>query len=553
MYISKPNTFVSVAVCALLFAAPVEPVRACGGFFCQLVPINQAGEQIIFRQDGDSVTAVVLIQYAGDAEDFSWVVPVPGIPDLSTGSDLLFAPLELATRPQFVLETTGAACPGEIDFSFLGGVGGRAPADSANEDSGVEILESLAVGPFEVQIVASEDPDALATWLEENEYDLSDRGRELIAPYVEDGMNFVALRLLQDQDVGDIQPLIMRYTSAQPMIPIRLTAVAAQADMGVIVWLLGGSRAVPLNYLHVTPNYTMLNWYNGTQSAYANYQGLITAAMNEAGGQGFATDYAGRDLDVVAALPVVATFTDELVRLAGFDQDAEMIAAVASGFVFAQDKVLAGLQRALPLPEGQGTFIYQVPELLTAAFTSEALATARADILVELDETVIDPLVESLAVFDGDPYMTRLYTTLSPEEMTLDPTFSFNPDLGDQSAERRATLALSCNGIDSRWSLELGPGTGRDGEVVINGFGSPPGFTLPVIAQDSVWRTETVGVAGPPTVVTQKQFAVAQVVGDDASIGAQVCGAGTGVCGAGTASAMLFIMMGLRFARRRRS
>ena len=97
------------AVCVAAGMFGVRHVEACGGLFCQFVPIDQAGEQIIFRRDGDMVTAVVLIQYVGEASDFSWVVPVPGIPVLSTGSDLVFAPLELATRPQFVLETTGAA------------------------------------------------------------------------------------------------------------------------------------------------------------------------------------------------------------------------------------------------------------------------------------------------------------------------------------------------------------------------------------------------------------------------------------------------------------
>ncbi len=536
---------------ALASAAPVSRVNACGGFFCQVIPINQAGEQIIFRQDGDRVTAIVLIQYAGDAPDFSWVVPVPGIPELSTGSDLVFAPLELATRPQFILETTGESCPEDIPTVFLGG-GGADTAAGPPENDGVEVLQSLAVGPFDVQIVSSDAPDALVTWLEDNDYDLADRGRDLIAPYVEEGMNFVALRLLQDRGTGDIQPLIMRYTSTEPMIPIRLTAVAALPDMGVIAWLLGDSRAVPLNYLHVTPNYTTLNWYSGTTTAYASYQGLITAAMDEAGGQGFATDYAGRDLDVTASLPTVATFTDEIVRLSAIESDAEMIAATATGFVIPQDKVLEMLRRAVPLPEGQDEFAYQVPELLSDLFSADALAAGRTSLLNELNTNIVTPLTETLAVFDGDPYITRLYTTLSAEEMTLDPTFSFNPDLGDQSVERRAALDLSCDTFNSRWTLTLGAGTDRDGEVVINGLGSPPGFIMPVIDQDSIWRTETVTASGPPTVVTQKQFTVAQVIGDDANTGLQLCGAGTGLCGAGTAAAMLFMMLGLRIMRKRR-
>ena len=104
------------AVCVGAGMFGVRQAAACGGLFCQVVPINQAGEQIIFRRDGDMVTAVVLIQYVGEAEDFSWVVPVPGIPDLSAGSDLVFAPLESTTRPQFVLETTGEALSASPKF-----------------------------------------------------------------------------------------------------------------------------------------------------------------------------------------------------------------------------------------------------------------------------------------------------------------------------------------------------------------------------------------------------------------------------------------------------
>ncbi|MCH9003239.1 MAG: DUF2330 domain-containing protein, partial [Planctomycetes bacterium] len=352
------------AVCVAGGMFGVRHVEACGGLFCQFVPIDQAGEQIIFRRDGDMVTAVVLIQYVGEASDFSWVVPVPGIPELSTGSDLIFAPLELATRPQFVLETTGEACPqprSDLDFIGLGG----APASPAAEDAddGVEILQELSVGPFDVLVLSSDDAEALATWLDENGYDLSDRGAELIAPYVEEGMNFVALRLQQDKGVGDLQPLIMRYQSERPMIPIRLTAVAAQQDMGVIVWLLGDARAVPINYLHVTPNYTRLNWYAGTFNAYASYQGLITAAMNEAGGQGFATDYAGRDPDLVSRLPQVEPLNAELERISTLG-DADFVAALASGFVFPQSKVMEILRRNLLLPAVNDDFIYQIPATL---------------------------------------------------------------------------------------------------------------------------------------------------------------------------------------------
>lgn len=553
--LARRSTIVACTIAtAALSLAGAGTAVACGGFFCQQVPINQAGEQIIFRQDGDQVTAVVLIQYAGEAEDFSWVLPVPGIPDLSTGSDLVFASLELATRPRFNLEITGEPCTSTPSpFSLFGGGFAPVAEDAAGGEPDVEVLQSLSVGPFDVQIVASDDAEAMAQWLDDNNYDLTDRGRELIAPYVEAGMNFVAMKLRQDQDVGDIQPLIMRYVSDLPMIPIRLTAVAAQPDMGVIVWLLGESRAVPVNYLHVTPNYTRLNWYAGTTNAYATYQTLITAAMDEAGGQGFATDYAGRDLDVVAQLPTLEILSDELVRLSSIGDDAQFVAELARGFVFSQTQALEILGRTLPLPAGDGEFIYQIPELLGETFTAEELADARAAAVIELNATVIEPLREALAVFDDAPYLTRLYTTLSPEEMTLDPIFSFNPDLDDQALERNATLDIRCSGFSTQWTLTLGPGTGRDDEVVIEGIGSPPGFTAPVIEQDAVWRTEMLSANAPPETVTQKQFTAAQVINDEASGGGlALCGAGAAPCGALTAGMLLTMLVGLRLIGKRR-
>lgn len=545
-----------LAALTILAALPVPRAQACGGFFCQFVPINQAGEQIIFRQDGDMVTAVVLIQYVGNAEDFSWVVPVPGIPTLATGSEAVFGALELATRPQFNLTINGAPCLSfDNDNVFQGAPSLGGSGDP--EDDGVDVLQKLAVGPYDIQIVRSTSAGALATWLADNDYDLSDRGRELIEPYVLDDMNFVAVRLQQDRGVGDLQPLIMKYESADPMVPIQLTAVAAQPDMGVLVWLLGEARAVPLNYLHVTPNYTLLNWYSGTFNAYASYQGLITTAMNEAGGQGFATDYAGRDIDLSGQLPSLESYGDELRRINGGADDAETVVNFANSFVFPQDQVFEILRRTLPLPGGIDEFVYYNAPILREIYETQELTAARVAIITAINTELIDPLNATLAVFDGDPYLTRLYTTLSAEEMTLDPTFSFNPDLGDQPIAREAELNVNCNLGTTRWTLTLGKGTDREGELVIDGTGDVPGLFAapPVLDQLSVFRSEEVGRTGAPLVKTQNTFRTAVVQnGTQSPLFPPInlnglCGSGS-ACGAGSAAAMVFLLIGLTRLRR---
>lgn len=530
-----------IVTIALWASVPGQPVSyACGGFFCQQVSIDQAGERIIFRQDGNIITVIVQIQYTGDAEDFSWVLPVPGLPKFEPASDLIFGPLEQATRPQFRLDVEGRACPDPFeDDAADDDPTVEEEAGQAAPGGGVGILLTTSVGPFDLQLVTSDDPAAMAQWLDDNGYDLSDRGQELLTPYVEAGFNFVVLKLAQDQGVGDLQPLKLTYQASSPMIPLRLTAVAATPDMGVLVWILGHARAVPINYPHVEVNYTKLNWYRGSFAAYADYQNLVTAAMNETGkGQGFVTDYAGTDLDVSSQLPDPDLLRFELSRLGNLSDVGQFYLDLLNNAFFAQDKVLAILRRELPLPPGQDEVVYFIPSLLAEAVSVQFMSGARTRILLALIDSVILPLENSRTLFDGMPYMTRLFTTLSPEEMTVDPVFDFNPDLPDQPLQRRATLRYTCQNPDHQWELVLGQGTGRDGEMVICGNGDPLGFgaPLPEVGQSAIGRSLRMTTTGPGEMITDYEFDVVHIdfprtlppvsSGSSSRSGGALCGTG---------------------------
>ena len=493
--------------CTLILAAFVSTTlpsvaSACGGFFCQLVPIDQAAEQIVFRQDGDQITAMVQIQFVGNSEDFSWVVPVPSTPQLDVGSNTVFTDLELATRPQFNLEFNGSQCAFP---EFATDTADSSAENSGGGDGGGVTIESVQnVGGYVATVISGDNAESINQWLVDNNYDLNARGEELLAPYVEDGMKFVAVKLQQNRGTGSIQPLIMKYQSSQPVIPIRLTAIAATDDMGVLVWLLGDARAVPENYLHVTPNYTRLDWFNGTFNAYGSYQNLITQAMNEAGGQGFATDYAGRFPNLGAALTSPTELQQQLDRLAD-SPDAEFIALVQN--FFPNTLVSETLGNLLPLRDGQTPDLYFDQNFLNTNYTAAELTAARSSVDQTIRDEIITPLQTALDVLGGNRYMTRLYTTLSAEEMTVDPAFVFNADMGDQQLDRNATLNVSCINDENHWNLQLGSGTGRDGEVVINTIGPIP-FTAPGITQDASWKIEQTAADGQPTVRTVRQFQI---------------------------------------------
>jgi hypothetical protein len=149
-------------------------------------------------------------------------------------------------------------------------------------------------------------------------------------------MLFLAMKLRPGAGVQDIQPVKMRYESDRPMIPLRLTAVAANPNMGVLVWLLGNTQYESDNYtkLEIPDSDIQFFPFGGS-----NYFTLRTQAIDNVGGQGFVTEFAGPTSDLATV--------DEGLR----------------------------------------------------------------------------------ALLNEYPYMTRMYTEISPEEMTVDPTFLYNESL----------------------------------------------------------------------------------------------------------------------------
>lgn len=261
-----------------------RPVAACGGLFCQNSPVDQNAERIIFSQNDDgTISALIQIQYTGSAPDFSWILPLPAAITLDKvevpeGSNDAFTELEIATNPQFIPPPT----PDCAVVMSMAEEGAAAPGS-------VEIFGMGEVGPYEVVIIGSEDPAALITWLREHQYRVTAPMEPLINVYVEEKFVFMAMRLQPDEGVQDIQPVKVTYPSATPMIPLRLTAVAANPDMAVLTWIFADYQAVPKNYAHIeVPDEDITFFTFGGN----NYRQLLGDYANRADGRGFITEYA---------------------------------------------------------------------------------------------------------------------------------------------------------------------------------------------------------------------------------------------------------------------
>jgi hypothetical protein len=160
------------------------------------------------------------------------------------------------------------------------------------------------------------------------------------------------------------------------------------------------------------------------------------------------------------------------------------------------------------------------------------------EIADQIDERVIQPTQKASRLFDDHPYLTRLFTTLSPEDMTSDPVFSFNPQLADVSNVHKATLTYHCGGTgnttyapatlvtEDGWIVEYANGYDR-GPTSAN---LPPATRTEIVSEDSV------------TVVSEHKPEVLEL--------AQGCGV-VEVGGTSTAALLAFSLLVLLAVRRR--
>ena len=264
-----------------------QPAWACGGFFCQNSPIDQNAERIIFTQNGDgTVSAYIQIQYTGSAPDFSWILPLPqaiSLDDIAVPEDGMaaFTELEVATDPVFIPPPL-PECAQQFSATL--------PAMAMAESAAVEVFASGEVGPYWSDVIGSEDPEALITWLRDNEYRVTPEMEPLIEVYVAEGFAFLAMRLLPDSGDQDVEPVKVTYPAERPMIPLRLTAVAANPDMAVMVWFFSDNQAVPVNYakMEIADEELTFSSFGRT----SNYRQLMSARADEYRGQAFVTEYA---------------------------------------------------------------------------------------------------------------------------------------------------------------------------------------------------------------------------------------------------------------------
>ena len=132
-------------------------------------------------------------------------------------------------------------------------------ADGLHPD--VEVIDLPQVGPYEPELVSSEDPGALIVWLNDNGYVITPEMYPFVAQYVASGMVFLGIQLAPEPQSGvfSIKPLNLTYHGTTPMVPLTLSAVSAEPEMGFVVFIAGEDNYEADNYLSLDVDTDLLH------------------------------------------------------------------------------------------------------------------------------------------------------------------------------------------------------------------------------------------------------------------------------------------------------
>ena len=276
----------SVAACALAIMGERE-ASACGGCFHPPTQVASdiTDERMLLSVSGKQTTLYDQIRYSGSPSSFAWVLPIHGTVDVGLSADVLFGSVDAMTATQ--IPAPASSCPaGPTNCNAAFGASASAPgaADGAG-GGGVVVTKQGNVGPYSTVQLHSTYSSALENWLAQNGFDIPADVKPVIAQYVTEGFDFLAMKLLPGAGVQAMRPVRVTFPGSSFSLPLRMAAVGTGATVGITIWVVSDGRYEPQNFpfYHIEDKDLVWDW---TASA-SNYTTLRSQNEAKLGGKGW--------------------------------------------------------------------------------------------------------------------------------------------------------------------------------------------------------------------------------------------------------------------------
>lgn len=177
---------------------------------------------IFYESDNSTETLVISMNFQGNAEDFAWIIPVPGKPEVTKGSQELFTALQEKTGYEY----------------YPAGSGLGAMESAAPDEEKVTVIEEKTVDYYDVAVLSAKEPDALAKWLNDNGYKYPEKYSYIFNDYINNGWFFVAAKIQpqltgeadieEELNSGTATPLQLVFTSDNIVYPLRISRISGE-------------------------------------------------------------------------------------------------------------------------------------------------------------------------------------------------------------------------------------------------------------------------------------------------------------------------------------
>lgn len=193
--------------------------------------MRETSQKAVIVHEKGVETMILQVSFEGDAKDFAWIVPTPSKPKVTESSDTLFTAIqELATPDYYARSYYGSVTPSLMS--------------AEDSKSTVAVVETKRVGIFKIEVLASNDADYLAKWLEEHNYQYPSKQSYILDSYIKNGWYFTAIKvdssLAKESSVnstlksGHATPLKFEFKSEKIVFPLKISSVVADKISTII-------------------------------------------------------------------------------------------------------------------------------------------------------------------------------------------------------------------------------------------------------------------------------------------------------------------------------
>ena len=250
-----------LVIVVLLLAMTATPVLADGAFFYEweeeefdlyepaqralILYTNTTGNHTENCTGNCTEVLILSASFAGNAQEFAWVVPAPSKPEIGIANADLFTELHNLTKTQIPGDGGGFTC-----YGFY-------PPPPSDSEGGVDVIEEKVVGPYATAILSATNATALTDWLNANGYAFPEDGEEVISEYVERQWYFVATKINAVAEgtrealaEGAIEPIVLSFASNETVYPLRISSLTAAnaAPPQVLLYVIADEIMVPSQY-----------------------------------------------------------------------------------------------------------------------------------------------------------------------------------------------------------------------------------------------------------------------------------------------------------------